>query len=489
MKSGIKFRCDGSKLIGLGHIYRMIALANLLEQEFECSFIVQKPEAGVCELLKQNNCRLQILGEDDLNLPGINSRLKDPVQKNDILVLDGYCFNTDYQGGIKDNIGCKLACVDDIIMYPFIGDLVVNHAGGVLESDYQVAPTTRLLLGPRYAILRKEFYGVTAERRSVNQIENLFINFGGADVDNRTCRVINDLLKQRIVLTHVAVVTGAVFQHYTELQEIIRKNPFVKLYQNIDAGTMVQLMKNADMAICSSSTVAYEFCSVTGLLLIIKTSENQTGLYNFLINERLALPYSLSHDLGRDIIDIRDELVSNQKKYFDGLAGVRLRKEFNRLYINDNFFLRRAVKGDVDTYFRWANDKDVRANSFKSDAISYDTHCSWFNLNIDSSESYLYIFSSGENVPIANIRFKVENETATLSYLIDERFRGLGLGKEILAQGTNFFFQDNQYVKTVQGFVKADNTASVKAFIASHFQEVQSAQTNVKCFIKTHSNE
>lgn len=53
VKPKIRFRADGGKEIGLGHIYRMIALSNLLEDDFDVSFIVQDPDQVVIELLKK----------------------------------------------------------------------------------------------------------------------------------------------------------------------------------------------------------------------------------------------------------------------------------------------------------------------------------------------------------------------------------------------------------------------------------------------------
>ena len=42
--------------------------------------------------------------------------------------------------------------------------------------------------------------------------------------------------------------------------------------------------------------------------------------------------------------------------------------ERNKLY------LRTADENDMDLLFQWANDPDVRKNSFHSEPISYETH-------------------------------------------------------------------------------------------------------------------
>ena len=43
------------------------------------------------------------------------------------VVLDGYHFRLGYQQVIKE-AGYALVCIDDIHAYPFIADLIINHA-------------------------------------------------------------------------------------------------------------------------------------------------------------------------------------------------------------------------------------------------------------------------------------------------------------------------------------------------------------------------
>lgn len=490
VKPRIRLRANGGKKSGLGHIYRMIALANLLENDFDCSFIVQDQDQVVTGILQKNNCRHQTLGIYDLNHVNVNNSLQDPVKKNDILVLDGYCFDTAYQQFIKNTIGCKLVCIDDIFSFPFIADIVINHAGGMTEKDYNVLPDSKLLLGPAYAILRKEFYNLAAVSKKIDTIEHIFISFGGADANNITGKVTQDFISSSFTAKQISVVIGSAYQHEQQLHTLVKEHSSIKIYRDIGVTQMLDLMQQADVAICSASTIAYEFCSVSGLLYILQTADNQSSVFKFLIAEKMALPYKNFYEVvDNAIVNIAREQVLGQKNHFDGLAGVRLRKEFNKLYLRNNYFLRNTVAGDVDIYFIWANDSEVRKNSFNPDIIKYEAHCSWFNANLHANDTRFYIFTTAENIAIANIRFKIQKDTATLSFLVDERFRGMGFAKEVLAKGTTKFFQENTSVKEVFGLVKDDNAASIAAFKASEFEEIESLQKNVKCFIKISNHE
>lgn len=299
-----------------------------------------------------------------------------------------------------------------------------------------------------------------------------------------------DLIGSSFTGKQISVIVGAAFPHYNQLQELVKEHSFIKIYRNIEIIQMLDLMQKADAAICSASTIAYEFCCVSGLLFILQTADNQSFLFKFLIAEKMALPYNGFYEVFNDkIVDTAREQILNQKKHFDGLAGVRLRKEFNNLYLKNNYSLRKAVAGDVDIYFNWANDIEVRKNSFNSDNIEYDAHCSWFNANYLANDTRFYIFTTAEDIPVANIRFKIKKDTATLSYLIDERFRGIGFAKKVLEEGTRKFFQENTSVNKVIGLVKDDNVASINAFNASEFEETETSQKNVRCFIKKFNHE
>lgn len=483
LKPKIKLHAEANKQIGLGHIFRMIALSNLLENNFECAFIILDEHKDLIELLKQQNCKLQFIS-NNISDKGVNN-LDEVATKNDIVVLDGYHYNTDYQQHIKNKIRCKLVCVDDIFSYPFVADVIINHAGGVTENNYKISSYSKLLLGPSYAILRKEFYAVETKCESPAKIKHVFLNFGGSDPDNNTGKVVQELLNISDTIK-ISVVIGAAYGHHTLLKTIVKQHSSIKVYKNISAEKIVHLMKEADTAICSASTISYEFCSITGLLFLVQTADNQSSIFNFLISEKLALPYTWFNKMffNKNISDVRKEQVANQRKYFDGLAGTRLQKEFILLYLKNNYFIRKAVAKDVDTYFKWANDKGVRENSFNSEPIAYSSHCKWFNTALQRKDTLLYIFTSGDNIPIASIRFKKENDKAALSYLIDENFRGIGFGKRVIEEGTQIFFEENKEITKVIALVKNNNIPSIKGFQACEFEEIEYSKKNVKCFIK-----
>ena len=79
-------------------------------------------------------------------------------EKSDWIAVDGYQFSADYQRILK-SAGFKILFLDDYgHAQRYFADLVLNQNVGVgaeLYADRE--PETRVLLGPRYCLLRREF--------------------------------------------------------------------------------------------------------------------------------------------------------------------------------------------------------------------------------------------------------------------------------------------------------------------------------------------
>jgi UDP-2,4-diacetamido-2,4,6-trideoxy-beta-L-altropyranose hydrolase len=155
----IIFRADGSDRIGLGHLIRSQALAEMLADDFDCAFALAEAPAVVAEDLAS---RFEVYWLPQAGKASPAAAAATPQQQaaalaalaspHDIIVLDGYPFDTAYQQVLRER-GCKLVSIDDIHAYPFVVDAIINTAGGVRPAHYQALPGTRFCLGLRYALL------------------------------------------------------------------------------------------------------------------------------------------------------------------------------------------------------------------------------------------------------------------------------------------------------------------------------------------------
>src|SRR5690606_30136060 len=168
----------------------------------------------------------------------------------EIVVLDGYHFQTEYQRIIK-NTGCKLVCIDDIHAYHFVADAVINHAPGLISDKYSGESCTKYFLGLKYALLRKPFRTLPNEKNYQNRQENVFICLGGADPYNDTLKVVKRCESAGILNTFYVVI-GPAYNFKDELYEYVKSSKLdIELLFNVSAEKIAQCMQRCKYAITS----------------------------------------------------------------------------------------------------------------------------------------------------------------------------------------------------------------------------------------------
>ena len=90
--------------------------------------------------------------------------------------------------------GVKLLCVDDMAHCHFVADIVLNQ-NTTDARIYSKEPNTQLLMGPEYALLRREFRLFTEKKVIRNEIKDIMITMGGSDEKNMTETILKWLLR------------------------------------------------------------------------------------------------------------------------------------------------------------------------------------------------------------------------------------------------------------------------------------------------------
>ncbi|WP_160143665.1 UDP-2,4-diacetamido-2,4,6-trideoxy-beta-L-altropyranose hydrolase [Chryseolinea soli] len=455
MKTRVYLRADGNAKMGLGHIHRSLALAEMLRDDFECHFVIHTPLPGLRELILKSCASIIDLG--DLSQEEELKYLLDLFRPEDVIVLDGYAFKTEYQQRLK-NKGHVLVCIDDLQSYHFVADVVINPAGGVDLFRYSGEAYTKFLCGPTYALLKPPYLEAARKRGARTGKPSLLICMGGADPDNHTLATLKENVGQGF--DTVYVIIGEAYVHKKELYESV--NAFqqkIEVLNNLDPRAMAAIMKECAVAICSASGVAYEYASVGGELYIKQTATNQTLLYRYLIDAGLAFPVGeFRADEAR--VKAADQ---QQSRVFDGHSGSRILKVFNRLDFGLNAALRKATGDDLLKVFEWANDPELRRQSFSTQAVSLENHTKWFTGKLADPATELYIVEY-KHLPVAQVRFDVKLEATIISYSIDARYRGRGWGQPVLQLALDAFQKTHRGTKNIVGYVKMNNIGSTKVF-------------------------
>ncbi|MBC8152067.1 MAG: hypothetical protein H7Z72_04080 [Bacteroidetes bacterium] len=100
------FRADGNAQIGLGHVMRCLALADMLGDGYDRHFVIVEPDAALTTLLTDKNITaIRLLTNNVAEFSGF-------VRPGDVVVLDGYSFDEAYQRTLRRGIK-KLVFIDD----------------------------------------------------------------------------------------------------------------------------------------------------------------------------------------------------------------------------------------------------------------------------------------------------------------------------------------------------------------------------------------
>jgi len=319
LKRKIFFRADGNSQMGLGHIVRCGALANSLVNSFETILLTKCKVDSILQNAKNQFSQVYILDEDALEFEA--EKISDKISSEDILVLDGYYFDTNYQEYFRQ-MGCSLVCIDDIHQCHFVSNCIINHSLSAKKTDYSAENYTKFYLGLDYALLRKSFLNNASSRikNHFSPNNNVFISLGGADPNNNTLKIIQDLASQSFKNEYeFHVVFGSGYQFFDDFIKMnFMKQLKLLVYRNLSEVQMINLMSKCSIAITSPSTVAIEFISVGGGLYLKCIADNQNEFYKEIIKEKGAFPIE---DFGlRDLQDHKNmfrrhcELIDGKQK-------------------------------------------------------------------------------------------------------------------------------------------------------------------------------
>ena len=452
----IFFRVDGSEKIGLGHMVRSSALASALNQNYQCILATRCRIPKVLQEASDVYDDIVELPETDLRSEA--AAASEIFSNADLVVLDGYAFDAAYQRELLKQ-KFDFFSIDDIHATEFYSRAVINHSGGLTPVDYHSQPGTQFFLGPRYSLLRKPFLSAAKKRRQSIDNKDCFVCFGGADPSNKTLEILKteDILDQ---FDHFHVVTGSAYQHQEELMEFSSSKKNVSTYSSLSSEELVSVMQKTCFAICSPSTLVYEYMSVGGVVFLEQIADNQKDVIKYMVAEELAF---LVKDIGHVDEDKIHLSLKKQSLYFDGRSDERFIKIFDQYFYGREIEVRRANESDLQICFEWANDTTVREQSYSQKPISLQEHSDWFHQKLNDPNSFFYIMDIDQK-PSAQIRFQVNGTDAVLGYLLDAKMRNKGLGTTVLSLGIEKFIQDLQRPVNIIGYVKNANIPSQHSF-------------------------
>lgn len=335
----VVIRVDGNSKIGLGHIYRGIALAHMLKDEFIIEFVTKLD--STLSPIQETNFKFTILPLE-ITIDNEPNWLKEKYSsKNTILIIDGYQFNDKYQKNIKDN-NFKLVYIDDLVSFHQHADIVINHSLGVKPDDYSAEPYTKFALGTEYALLRPTFLQAAKEDRTMSTIDTAFVCFGGTDIFDISYIATKALLEINQI-KKINVVIGNAYTH-NKIFNLTSHTDKINIFRNVSEEELLQILLKSSFAIIPSSTILFELCCIKMPILTGYYVENQKNILFSLLDKNAVISCGniskmtknsfknkINQTLKKDFTNNMDA----QKILFDGKSKERILKIMSLLKIND----------------------------------------------------------------------------------------------------------------------------------------------------------
>lgn len=251
-----------SENIGLGHIYRIINILDILKPGN--TFFMLEDFGDAKEIVKEKkytkiiNVKKKISLNEDIKI----SKRIIKEEKIDLVIIDKYPVKVKYAREIKKK--CKTVVISDLKNISFDADLIINGFIGFENKIIKNSKNVKCLLGPKFQILNKKFH---KKEKTVKKYD-LMVTLGGSN-EKKIIKIITDLQKKLNNLLKIKIILGPAFSNVKKIQK--HKNlEFVNKTSN-----MKKEILSSKFGICGGGITTYEFASMNVPFAIISMTNHQ----------------------------------------------------------------------------------------------------------------------------------------------------------------------------------------------------------------------
>jgi len=491
----IAFRVDASAQSATGHIMRCLAFADALREcDVHIRFLSRHMPQHLRELLAGRGYEFADLetapaGPAD-ELPhaawlgttqaadAAASRRALADRQWDWLIVDNYALDIRWESALRpavrhilsiDDIANRRHDCDVLLDQNFYCDMNDRYAG-------KVPAHCRMLLGPRFALLRQEFSRLREDVKGrMGPVRRMLVFFGGVDADNHTGATIAALADLDLSAIRVDVVIGATHPARDSLESDCRKLGF-ELHVQTDR--MAELMAQADLAVGAGGGALWERCCLGLPSLAISVAGNQRRQ----IADAAAEGWVFAPDapdvagelrpfLARQIralmenSALRQVISRNGMRAVDGHGGSRIVSSLGVGGIR----LRRAVADDSRNIFEWRNHPDVRSASRSGDIIGWESHENWI-ASVLASPDRLLLIGERPGSTVGVIRFDLDDTEAEISIYLVPGAHPRGEGRELLLASERWLRVNRPTVVQIRAHVLGANQRSQRLFLGADYR-------------------
>jgi UDP-2,4-diacetamido-2,4,6-trideoxy-beta-L-altropyranose hydrolase len=488
----IAFRVDATSQIGSGHFMRCLTLADeLKKQGVQVCFVSLNLPAHLNDMLVTKGMEYVALSDDVAQEPsndlahsywlGISQAqdsqatiqaLADHIW--DWIVVDHYALDERWENAVRgsakqlmviDDLADRMHDCDLLLDQNFYADMQTRYSG-------KVPAHCQLMIGPRYALLRKEFRKLREQiKPHTGEVKRILVSFGGVDADNYTSQAIDALVAMKSA-RYVDVVIGEQHPYLGQIQETCIAHGYVC---HVQTKRMAELMAEADLSIGAGGSAMWERCCLGLPAIIFCIAENQrkqiadaseAGLLYAPISGKNLINTIRHHTNGLLENPALLKLISKaEMEMVDGKGVTRIVREM----VIGEIKIRHANERDSQHLFESRNHPTIRALSGNNAPLVWEDHQRWFGEVIEDKDIELLIGMS-DNQPVGVVRFDKAGDVAEVSiYLVpDGGFEGQG--RNLLLSAERWLKSNRHDIKSIRASVLGKNKKSKNLFLDSDYR-------------------
>ena len=254
---------EGGRDIGFGHIARCTSLYQLFGEIGIASEFMVNGDESVTNLLKGKNYQI-------IDWLKNREEVFYVIRDVDIVIVDSYLADYGFYKKISKLVKIPVYIGSNKrLRYP--RGMVVKESLYAEELKYPARKSIVYLLGPKYAMLRREFFEVP-EKEIKKRIESALITFGSNDLHSLIPMVMK-LLDESYPELIKNVVIGNAFHNIKDIEAL--KNRQTNLIYSPDAEGMRKVMLASDICISAGGQTLYELARVGVPTIGICSAEEQ----------------------------------------------------------------------------------------------------------------------------------------------------------------------------------------------------------------------
>ncbi|WP_313645340.1 UDP-2,4-diacetamido-2,4,6-trideoxy-beta-L-altropyranose hydrolase [Pseudomonas sp.] len=475
----VLIRADASATLGVGHVARCLTLAHALRaQGAQVSF--------ACCLLEGHH-RAAIEAQDFAvhgwapppSLAGVEPWSQDlagmgqalPTEARfDWLIVDHYRLDARWEHAARA-YAQRIAVIDDLADRDHAADLLLDQNFHASASAYAVhlAAPCRLLLGPRYALVRPAFQ---RPAQPAVQGRRVLVSFGGFDVAGMLPRTLQALAELDDV--QVTCIAGLGATANEALRRLCAERAGWEWHGFVD--DLAQRMAAAQLFIGAAGGTTWERAAMGLPSLCVSVADNQragalamgqAGMHLYL-GEAAQVGVSALREAIALLLDnqaLRESFAQRSQALVDGRGAERVAVAL----CGEQLTLRMATSDDAQLLFDGRNAPEVRRRSHQHQALRWGEHQAWLGAVLADHQRLLLIAEAADG-PVGCLRYdRLPGQRARVSlYLFAGRF-GLGWGSVLLARGEAWIRERWPDLLAIEAQVLPDNLASLHVFTGAGY--------------------